>query len=292
MVIVLIAIIGFMFVDDPKSDDNETPIEQPPSPLNNYSSSISIASFNIQIFGKTKADNPDVVADLIDIVDNFDIIAIQELRDVTEKTMPYFMVELNARTKNNYQYVVSPRLGRTSSKEQYVFIYDPDYVRYIESDIYPDRDDIYEREPFFARFKADQFDFVLVNIHIKPSDAVREIMYLEEVYDYIEEKYEEEDIIILGDLNADGSYFDEDIFTGIRSDEFIWLIDDEQDTTVASNDYTYDRMIIKNGTVQEYTGDVFVYKFDKKPLISPTPELVSDHYPVFASFYTDVDEDE
>ena len=42
---------------------------------------ITIASFNIQIFGKTKAGKPDVMAVLPPIISEFDIVAIQEIRE-------------------------------------------------------------------------------------------------------------------------------------------------------------------------------------------------------------------
>ena len=46
----------------------------------------------------------------------------------------------------------------------------------------------------------------------------------------------------MGDLNADGSYFDEDSISDL--DAYYWVIDDSQDTTTMSTDYTYDRIIL------------------------------------------------
>ena len=49
--------------------------------LNGESSdSIKIASFNIQIFGQTKASNQEVMDILAQIIREFDIVAIQEIR--------------------------------------------------------------------------------------------------------------------------------------------------------------------------------------------------------------------
>lgn len=42
---------------------------------------IKIANFNIQVFGKTKANKSDVMGILANILIKFDIIAIQEIRD-------------------------------------------------------------------------------------------------------------------------------------------------------------------------------------------------------------------
>ncbi len=47
---------------------------------------IKIASFNIQIFGKSKRQKEDVMEILTKTVRNFDIVAVQEFRDKSEKT--------------------------------------------------------------------------------------------------------------------------------------------------------------------------------------------------------------
>ena len=75
-------------------------------------------------------------------------------------------------------------------------------------------DDFFERKPHIAHFQAvdSHFDFVLVNNHIKPDSAEKEIPLLIKVAEDAEVRLDEPDIIILGDLNADGSYFDEDVY--------------------------------------------------------------------------------
>src|SRR5262245_28841300 len=78
---------------------------------------IRVASFNIQVFGESKLAKPRVRALLVEIVRQFDIVAIQEIRSQTD-IMPRFVDELNA-TGRHYDYVVGPRLGRSNSKEQY-----------------------------------------------------------------------------------------------------------------------------------------------------------------------------
>jgi len=45
--------------------------------------SVTIASFNIQIFGITKAEKPEVMAVLVAIISEFDMVAIQGIRDRT-----------------------------------------------------------------------------------------------------------------------------------------------------------------------------------------------------------------
>lgn len=49
-----------------------------------HSDSVKIASFNIQIFGQTKAGKPEVMDILAQIIRRYDIVAIQEIRDAAE----------------------------------------------------------------------------------------------------------------------------------------------------------------------------------------------------------------
>ena len=56
---------------------------------------LKIAAFNIQVFGKTKSEKEDVMAVLTKIVREFHIVLIQEIRDVSEQTIPNFIEEIN-----------------------------------------------------------------------------------------------------------------------------------------------------------------------------------------------------
>ena len=44
-----------------------------------------VASFNIRIFGDTKMSNQTVVAELVDIFQRYDMVAVQEIKDIDEK---------------------------------------------------------------------------------------------------------------------------------------------------------------------------------------------------------------
>src|SRR5690242_8651975 len=58
---------------------------QPP-PRGNQT--IRIATFNIQVFGEAKLNDPEVMHTIVGILKNFDLIAIQEVRAVTQDIMP------------------------------------------------------------------------------------------------------------------------------------------------------------------------------------------------------------
>jgi len=285
----------------------EAVLEKPPCPFSPTQSfedlvvklsnegKIIIASFNIQVFGKTKAGKPDVLKILTDIGDDFDILAVQEFRDETGEVILRYLEQLNSGEKS-YDVLQSARLGRSTSKEQYAFYYDTDKFEVLkEPYIFEEKKDVFEREPFLAHFKSKQgnFDFVLVNIHTKPDDATPEINALAEVVEKAKQYFNEQDVIVLGDFNADGSYFKEEKDeTALETKEYSWLICDNLDTTVAKSDNTYDRIVTTQEVMEDFANKAGVRNFAKEFGLSPeNTKNVSDHFPVYAIFSTDKDTD-
>ena len=135
-----------------------------------------IASFNIQVFGRTKASKIEVMEILAETIAQYDIVAIQEIRDKTGNAVEKLEVEVD-RLGVDYEFVIGPRLGRTSSKEQYAIFYRTGTIEVKGSYTYSDGDDKFHREPFIAHFKVKNgaFDFAIINIHTDPDEATDEI---------------------------------------------------------------------------------------------------------------------
>jgi len=258
-----------------------------------------IAAFNIQIFGQTKSQKEDVMVALTKTVREFDIVLIQEIRDASEETVPNFVEEINLVEGSKYSFVRSERLGRTTSKEAYAYIYNTETVQFIQASdyVYNDVDDVFEREPYIASFKIGNFDFVLVGIHTKPDDAYNEIGNLTSVVSSIQmANPNENDIIVMGDFNADGSYFDEDDTSNLfKASEYHWVITNDMDTMVKT-DYTYDRIVVLDTTFNhEYdAGTALVFRFDQVYGLNNQTFVgeISDHYPVFAQYKTNLVDDD
>ena len=96
---------------------------------------LRIASFNIQVFGAAKLAKPAVMNVLADVVRQFDVVAIQEVRAKTDDILPRFVDLINS-TGRHYDFVIGPRLGRSNSKEQYAFIFDTASVEVDRSALY------------------------------------------------------------------------------------------------------------------------------------------------------------
>ncbi|XP_078485040.1 deoxyribonuclease-1 [Ciona intestinalis] len=246
-----------------------------------------IGAFNVQIFGQSKMDKPDVVAILVKIVQRYDVIMIQEIRDSAGTALPELVTDVNAVSSVPYSYVVSPRTGRTSSKEQYGYIYRADKVTVMSEYQYPDNSDVFEREPYSVKFgrssSGKQQTFSYISIHAKPDDAVAEIDALDDVYDVVAKQYGE-DAMIAGDFNADCSYVCSSCWQTIdmwTDPRFTWLIGSDVDTTVSSTDCAYDRIVVAGKAMTENSGMGSVFRFDLAYNLSyEETKDVSDHYPV------------
>lgn len=257
---------------------------------------ITVGSFNLQVFGPTKAGNAAVVSVIAQIIRHYDVIAVQEIRDASGAAIVTLKDAVNA-NGDHYDYEVGPREGRTSSKEQYAFFCNTTTIESLDSAyVFSEgATDTFEREPYFARFKAKgkAFDFTLVDIHTKPDDATAEISRLPEAMTDATTRTGEADVICLGDFNADGSYFSEGSYSTVfPSSSYSWLIDNSVDTTVASSSNTYDRIVTSKTCNEDFAGTAGVYQYDQVITMgSLTPGDISDHFPVQAVFWTGKDSD-
>mgnify|MGYP001245650730 CR=1 FL=1 len=220
---------------------------------------LRIGAFNIQVFGTSKASMPEVMDVLGEIIRTYDVVAIQEIRDKSQTALPSLVDTANS-DGSQYAYIVSERLGRTASKEQYAYIYNTRTVELADtSHTYPEPEgtDSFHREPYIASFRAlaGNFDVTLITVHTDPDEATEEINALDDVVEYAQSTYpDEQDFIVMGDLNADCTYFDEDSNSTL-SDGYYWCINNSVDTTTKPTNCTYDRIIITNSSVSDFTGD-------------------------------------
>ncbi|XP_075687553.1 deoxyribonuclease-1 [Rhinoderma darwinii] len=258
-------------------------------------SALKIGAFNIQSFGDSKMNNPEVCAIIMKILHRYDIVLIQEVRDADLSAVKTMMTELNSEgSEPIYSYVVSDTLGRDTYKERYLFVYRNDKVNVYDSYHYHDHnmysgEDTFSREPFVVTFNAPGTviqDFVLVPLHAAPKDAVREIDALYDVYVDVCEKCNSDNIIFLGDFNADCSYVTKSDWGSIRihtSEDFTWLIAHDVDTTVGKTNCAYDRIVISGADLHNaiVPDSATVFNFQKQYKLTQEQALaVSDHYPV------------
>lgn len=134
--------------------------------------------------------------------------------------------------------------------------------------------------------KHGNFDFVLITSHVDPDDVVPELQIFPSIVTDAKNHFTgETEIMILGDLNADCSYFDEDMNIELRnSQNYAWLITNGMDTNVAGSSCAYDRIIVTSAMNAKFTGEAGVLRFDEIYELDCEPKKVSDHYPVYGVF--------
>ncbi|XP_036960809.1 deoxyribonuclease gamma-like isoform X2 [Acanthopagrus latus] len=258
-------------------------------------SDMKIASFNVQRFGMAKVSDPDVLSTLVKIVSRYDLILILEVVDVSGRSVKVLLEELNrVNTAHHYALQLSSRLGRSRYKEQFLFLYRDDVVDLIDCYQYEDNQvndvDAFAREPYILHFKprnTELKDIVLIPVHTKPEDSEKELDELYEVFLAVRDKWKTDNIMILGDFNADGAYVTHKGMKAIRihSDKnFHWLIGDDVDTTAnTSNEHTYDRIVVYGEEMLAAMVPNSAKPFNFHKEFAMTEEMalrVSDHYPV------------
>ncbi len=265
-------------------DPGATPAHHSPA---GHSDVIRIATFNIQVFGQEKLRKPHVMATLANIVARFDIVAIQEIRSQAQDVLPSLVSQVNA-LGHRYDFVIGPRQGRTSSKEQYGYVFNTATVEVDRRTVAPvvDPHDLMHRPPLVAAFRArgappeEAFTFTLINVHTDPDEAVEEVNVLDDVYYAV--RYDgrgEDDIILLGDFNAGPRQFT--AFAGVPY--LTWVIESEPTNTRRT--HLYDNIIYHRQATTEFTGASGVFDFAVEFGLSEQEALeVSDHLPVWAEF--------
>jgi endonuclease/exonuclease/phosphatase family metal-dependent hydrolase len=245
-----------------------------------------IATFNIQAFGQAKMRHPVVVPILLRIVSQFDLVAIQELRDKSQTTMPKFTALLNT-GPHEYGYVTGPRLGRTHSKEQYVFLFRKNSFKALKIKTFPDSKDIFHREATGVLFEFRDYPhkFVILNFHVDPNDAEAEIANISRIIQWAKSEFGTENILVMGDFNSDCGYYDEEKWPeNFRGAAIHWYFDHDTDTTLGGRSCTYDR-IGSTGKIKEwFTRKKGVLRFDGAAFSIP-PQISSailEKYPEWA----------
>merc|ERR1712110_80366 len=243
-------------------------------------------SFNVQIFGQSKISKPDVVQILIEIFDRSDVSMMMEIRDSAQTAFPEFVSQLNAYSGHTYNWTVGDRKGRSSSKEQYGWIWRVDKVELEGFLEYNDTDDNMERPPSVAQFKTLESGrkFVWVASHTQPSNTLAEMNALVDVYDVSTDYFGTDNAIKSGDLNAACSYCGSSCWADnqlLIDQRFFWIVSTYANTTVAKSSCAYDRVVLAGKQMTQQVRNAHVFRYDLAWDVEyQLVKDVSDHYPI------------
>ncbi|XP_041654392.1 deoxyribonuclease gamma-like isoform X2 [Cheilinus undulatus] len=252
-----------------------------------------ICAYNLQRFNAMKASNYRVKHALIRILSRCDISLLQEVMDPEGKAIKALLAALNRYSERyeNYHYksVASKSLGtKPDNMQQYVFIYRTETVSVLSQHQYQKKQS-FAREPFAVFFQSQKTaikKFILVPLHTEPKQAVREVDRLYDVFTEVSKKWDNKNVMFLGDFHAGCAHMTKHDKKKIRlfQTKFSWLISDKVDTTVTEDtSCAYDRIVVHGEPflkgIIPYSAKVFNFGKEFKLPRSKVME-VSDHFPV------------
>ncbi|KAM9752828.1 deoxyribonuclease-1-like 1 isoform 1-T3 [Menidia menidia] len=206
-------------------------------------SGFRVCAFNLHHYGESKSRKSDVMQTLARIISRCDVCLLQEVRDSKGTALPKLLEQIRrSDPAHAYKSVASARLGRTESyQEQYVFVYRSDTATLADTYQYPDDlpgdEDAFAREPFVVRFRAPATavrDLVLIPQHTAPSNTTKELDALYDVLQRVRSMWKTENVMLLGDFNADCGYLAKKNRAKVRlltDRSLFWLLPEDSDST-------------------------------------------------------------
>ena len=215
------------------------------------------------------------------------MVALQEVRSERPDVLQRLLEQINT-AGGHYALLAGPRVGRTASKEQFVFVFDQATVEVDRGASYTveDPDDLLHRPPFVGWFRVrgpapnQAFTFTLVNTHIDPDEVPAEIKVLDDVFFSVRDDGRgEDDVILLGDFNTD----DRHLHDLGRVSGMLAAISGRPTNTRQTQEY--DNLIFQLPATSEYAGRSGVFDFMREYNLTLDQALqISDHLPVWAEF--------
>ena len=217
-------------------------------------SDLRLAAWNIRIMSNKSRSNTELI-EIARTLADYDFIAIVELRDemVLKRTQ-----KILSQMGKLYDYEFSPAVGR-GSKERYAFLYRSKLVSVVRhGELYPDaadgKDD-FSRDPYWATFRAGEFDFSVIAVHVIWGDRVgrrkAEVKALADVYRYVQEANgTEEDVLLVGDFNRNPN--DVESYSRIMSIPSMTRLFELPQKSHIRDSSLYDNIYFQTDAVTEY----------------------------------------
>jgi endonuclease/exonuclease/phosphatase family metal-dependent hydrolase len=282
----------------------------PPSKLDE---TLNIASWNIREFGKKKR-RPESLHFIAEIIGQFDLVCIVELRDNLEdfQTVLSYLGPTWKAIFSDYDF------DSGGNRERLAFVYDERAAQFtglaaeagsprkkVGGEYLPEIS--FWRSPFMASFRAGDFDFILLTTHIRWGDKEAErIPELELMAEWVDKRVKEKhgwdkDIIVMGDFNIPS--LKSPLYTAVSS-KGLTMVKAIAQQDLGSNlekDKRYDQILHyptfttgvteKGGVLDYFIDEASISKLYVKdpPAKAPFTYEMSDHLPIWVQLKTDTD---
>lgn len=239
-------------------------------PAESCKTEVSFTSFNAQVFGQSKVEKTGYLDLLAEEIRNHDLFLLQEIRDSSNTAIYKLWEKLP-----EYSLVLSERTGRSVSQEQQALFYKKGDVQSHSSQ---GNIEDFERLPWEVQMIIGETRLKILASHTKPTDADKEVVKLTAFVD------NEQANVIVGDLNADCSYFSDAKKEKFKTQfpHLQWFIPDDADTTTGPTHCAYDRFV-----GNQLFGNIVITGSSK--VIGKN--IHSDHFPITTKICTEKKED-
>ncbi|XP_029994351.1 deoxyribonuclease gamma-like isoform X2 [Sphaeramia orbicularis] len=249
-------------------------------------SAFKICSYNVEKLSGHKAKNFRIMHTLTRVLSHYDLCL---LLDVDSSAVRTLLAKLN-RYDDQFRYdTVTATSLDTNHMHHYVYFYRTKTVNVKARHQYQ-KVQSFTREPLAVQIHSRNTairDFILVPLHSEPSKAVQEMDRLYDVFQEVSRKWNNTNVMFLGDFHAGCTYMtraDKKKIRLFRNTSFSWLIGDKVDTTV-TDDTTcpYDRIVVHGErflkNIKPLSGQVV--NIGKRFRVRRTlVQEISNHYPL------------
>jgi exonuclease III len=248
---------------------------------------VRLATWNLRQFSESRKgiDLQRIAAIIKD--NRFDLVAIQEVKKDGEE-VDRLLVELGTPWK-------AARFSDTSGNyERFAFIYNSDHVQEIGTPHFIATTDavIFDRTPYQDTFRAGNFDFTLVEVHLSYNNMQRrrdEAEALARFAKRLAQTGSERDVIVCGDFNEEPPHDNLHFFTDEGWESL------NHDPTNLGGTQVYDTFLIDPIATKEWSGIAGSVHFDEQLFGNDDKRAeveVSDHRPAYADFVTNLPDDD
>lgn len=248
-----------------------------------HAQQISICSWNLKNFGKSKSD--ETIGAIARILKPFDVVALQEIVAGTAgpQAVAKLVDELN-RSGQQWDYIISsPTSGSRYKSERYAFLWKRKKVKRVgEAWLDKKYAQAIEREPYLCRFQVGAKQLTVVNFHAitKGARPETEIKY----FKFFPGIYPAHNLIFCGDFNLPESH---SVFTPLKAQGYQSTLVNQktslrmrclQDDCLASE---YDNIYFNSHRLKFVSAGIlhFYQVYDNLE----TARKVSDHVPIYVN---------
>jgi len=254
------------------------------------SRTIRIATFDAGPLDSYKMQSPQIVARLADVIRQFDVVALQDVRARDHSLLISLLDAVNQSGQPNgkYDLVTDPKIGRVPVQRYMAFVFNSATMVVDRRAVYSVVDPAgrFECEPLAAPFAvnglpAEQaFTFTLVSVCVSADRAEVEVPLLDDVFRAVRNDGRgEDDVIILGHIPADPSLLAQLESTSSGS----WLIGGVPTSTRGGE--LADNLFLDRWATVEYTGRCGVMDLMRRfDLALHEAVATSANLPVWAEF--------